>query len=120
TPMKAPIWVSVLLGVIVVGCSSTPEGELSQLRKAGSFDLYSLEPFSDLDSHELDENPNGPGERLHGWRNLGKTTVKDEATRDELLDELKKGLQQPGRSAKCFQPRHAIRRMANGKPVDLL
>jgi hypothetical protein len=84
-----------------------------------SFELYSLEPFQDPNDNEADCDPNGPGERLQGWRILGKTTVRDESTRRRLVDAIKNGLGKED-GAKCFWPRHAIRRMNDGKPVDLL
>jgi hypothetical protein len=110
----------ILLLLAVVGCSSSPQDEVRQLEKATSFELYSLEPMADPDTHEPDYDPNGPGERLHGWRILGKTAVRDEPTRRKLIDALKEGMERDGVGAKCFDPRHAIRRMAGGQPVDLL
>jgi hypothetical protein len=112
-----------LLALAFVGCSSSPsspQDEVRRLGQADSFELFSLEPYLDPDTHEMDLDPNGPGERLYGWRILGKTTVSDEATRRELVATLKKGLEQGGGGDKCFNPRHAIRRMEGGKPVDLL
>jgi hypothetical protein len=121
--MKAPARLLVLLAVAVAGCSSSsssPHDEVRQLAKAGSFELYSLEPLADPNTYEMDYDPNGPGERLHGWRVLGKTTVSDEAPRLELIEALKEDLKRQGPNARCFYPRHAIRRTDNGKPVDLL
>lgn len=112
--------VGVLLALVFVGCSSSPQDEVRRLEQARSFELYSLEPLSDPDTHEMDYDLNGPGERLHGWRILGKTTVSDESARRELIGALKKGLAQGGPGYKCFYPRHAIRRTNDGKPVDLL
>jgi hypothetical protein len=121
-PVKAPARVLLLLVSTFAGCSpspSSPQEEVRQLEKADSFELYSLEPLLDPSTYEVDYDPNGAGKRLHGWRILGKTTVRDEPTRRELIDALK---MDPGKGngAKCFWPRHAIRRTHNGKPVDLL
>jgi hypothetical protein len=110
----------LLSAVVLAGCSTSPRDEVRWLEKADSFVLYSLEPLSDPDTHELDYDPNGPGERLHGWRILGKTTVSDESTRRELIDALKEGMEAEGNQAHCFDPRHAIRRTTNGKTIDLL
>jgi hypothetical protein len=120
--MKAPARLLVLLAVAVSSCSSAaswPTDEVRELEKANSFELYSLEPLADPDTYEQDYDPNGPGERLYGWRILGKTTVSDELTRRELVDALKEGMNK-GEPLKCFRPRHALRRTNNGKPVDLL
>jgi hypothetical protein len=46
--------------------------------------------------------------------------VRDEATRRKLIDALKEGMERHGGGDKYFYPRHAIRRMAGGQPVDLL
>ena len=118
--MKAMRCVCFLSAIVFVGCSTSPRSELSRLRKVDSFELYSLEPFIDPNNTEADYDPKGSGERLHGWRVLGKTTVSDEATRREVIDALDKGIDPEGRGAKCFWPRHAIRRMSDDKPVDLL
>jgi hypothetical protein len=68
----------------------------------------------------MDYEPNGARERLHGWRILGKRTVSDESDRRELLGALKEGLAHGGPAAKCFYPRHAIRRTTDGIAVDML
>jgi hypothetical protein len=109
-----------LLIFMVVGCSSSPQDEVRRLEMASSFELYSLEPLADPDTHEPDYDPNGPGERLQGWRILGKTVVRDELTRRKLIDALKEGMERGGPGFKCFDPRHAIRRTADGQSVDLL
>jgi hypothetical protein len=118
--MKASTCVLLLLALISAGCSSSPQDEVRRLEKADLFELYSLEPLADPNTYEMDYAPNGPGERLHGWRILGKTTVSDESTRRKLIDALKEGMDRGGPGSKCFYPRHAIRRMNDGKPVDLL
>jgi hypothetical protein len=117
--MKLLLSALVPLALLIVGCSSSTKSELRQLEKADSFELYSLEPLLDPKTGEEDYDLNGAGDRLHGWRILGKMTVSEEATRRELIDELKKGLGKKTGS-KCFDPRHAIRRTNDGKPVDLL
>jgi hypothetical protein len=117
--MKSAVSALVPLALLFAGCSTSPKSELQQLEKADSFELYSLEPLLDPKTGEEDYDPNGSGERLHGWRILGKTTVIDEAMRRELIGELKRGLGED-KHTKCFEPRHAIRRTNDGKPVDLI
>jgi hypothetical protein len=116
---RSTLFVTMVL-IAFAGCTSTPRDEVLRLQKVDSFELYSLEPLADPDTHEMDFDPDGPGERLHGWRVLGKTTVSDEATRRELIEALKEGMERPDAQAKCFYPRHAIRSTDGGKTVDLL
>jgi hypothetical protein len=82
------------------------------LDKADQLELYSLEP----DEKEAAANPDGG---FHGWKILGRTTVKDAEQREKLLAALYKGLKDSkGEMAKCFNPRHGIRATAGGKSVD--
>jgi hypothetical protein len=118
--MRATAMGVFLLGMAIVGCSNSPSGEVRALEKADSFVLYSLEPMRDPDTHDADYDLDGPGERLYGWRILGKTTISDESTRREVTASLKEGLDKGGMGAKCFYPRHAVRRPNGGKPIDLL
>ena len=110
-----------LLVVAFTGCASSPQDEfVRQLEKANSFELYSLEPFKDPDElSSLDEDPTGPGERLHGWRVLGKTTVSDDPTRRVITRAFKKALDR-GTPNKCFYPRHAIRITDGDTTIDLV
>src|SRR5262245_3590721 len=80
------------------------------LARVKQFELYSLEPES--------EKPGAAG-RLHGWKVLGKTTVKDAKARKGLIEALTKGVGK-GEPKKCFEPRHAIRATHGGKTVDLV
>lgn len=81
------------------------------LAKVEQFDLYSLDPEGNRD--EKDEKT------MHGWKVLGKTTVKDAKTRKDLITTLEKAAGK-GSGAKCFEPRHAIRASGGGKTVDLI
>ena len=80
------------------------------LNKAEQLELYSLEPGN----ANKDDKP----ETLHGWKVLGKTTVKDARARKELIEAAGKPSRKGG--AKCFEPRHAIRATHAGKTVDLV
>ncbi len=107
------------LSALIAGCSAPlPPGEAGEFAKAGSFELYSLEPLKD-GGPGLTYDPKGPGERLHGWPVLGKTTVSDRPTRRAIVDALSEALGK-GKSATCFYPRHAIRRVSDGKTTDLV
>lgn len=85
---------------------------LNLFDKAERLELISLQP----------EGPPAKGApALHGWAVLGKTVVKDAEVRKAMVAALKKGLAESDGSTKdCFNPRHAIRVMNGGKPVDYL
>jgi hypothetical protein len=91
-----------------------PDRVQTLLEKAPEFALYSLDP-------DVQEKPaNEPG-ALHGWKVLGKTTVKEQVARRQLLAELDRGLTSPdARAARCFEPRHALRVIHDGASADLV
>ena len=81
------------------------------IEQADSFDLYSLNPESE------GEDKNG----FHGYTVLGKTTLKDKATREKVLAAIKKGVgDSDGKAARCFIPRHGVHAVHKGKTVDLV
>jgi hypothetical protein len=61
---------------------SVPPAVIAALEKAGQFELYSLEP-SDREKND--------GERFHGWKVLGKATVKDKDARQRACRAEKGG-----------------------------
>jgi hypothetical protein len=82
------------------------------LEKAEQFELLSLSP---------DRPQEQPKVAFHGWKVLGKTTVKDAETRRKLVTAFKKGVaENNGIVAACFNPRHGIRVTADGKTVDFV
>jgi hypothetical protein len=85
--------------------------------KAETFELYSLDP----DQRSKDGKPVAPKDGFHGWRVLGKTTVKEPAERKRLADALRLGAEDNyGVAAACFIPRHGIRLKGDDKTVDLV
>jgi hypothetical protein len=83
--------------------------------KAEAVELYSLDPGADV--KEAPDAKHG----FHGWKILGKTTVKDAKTRKKIVAAMYQGLEaSDGTAAKCFNPRHGIRVMADGKTVDVV
>lgn len=87
-----------------------PDQAKAILDKAPEFEYYSLEPSEKPDKENA----------LHGWKILGKTTVKDAESRKKLLTALTKSIAEGKEGAKCFDPRHAIRARHGGKTVDVL
>jgi hypothetical protein len=86
----------------------------SVFEKADAIVVYSLDPS--FDNKEPDESKG-----FHGWKILGSTTVKDAKARAKIVAAVAKGLNDSdGTAAKCFNPRHGLRAMVEGKPVDVV
>src|SRR5262249_28902120 len=82
------------------------------LAKAEQVELFSLDP-------NFRKEP--PQDSLHGWKILGKTTVKDGRTLKSLRAALLKSVEESdGIAAVCFNPRHAIRVTVDKKQVDFI
>jgi len=82
--------------------------------KADAIELYSLDPSFD------DKEPD-PKKGFHGWKVLGKTTVKDAKMRKKIVEALYQGLaDSDGTAAKCFNPRHGVRVTVDGKTADIV
>jgi hypothetical protein len=103
---------------VIVGCAGKPTGSkipetaAAALEKAVQFELLAIDP-----KHQ-DEKPK---DDFHGWRILGRTTIKDANTRKKLVAALKQGAaENDGIFANCFNPRHGIRVTHEGKTIDFL
>ena len=88
------------------------EPALTVLEKAEQIELLSLNP----------ERPQEkPKDGFHGWKVLGKTTVKDADTRKKLIAAFKEGVaKNDGTAALCFNPRHGIRATHDGKTAEFV
>jgi hypothetical protein len=87
-----------------------PEEALAILDKAEHLEVWSLEP---IQRNEKDD--------FHGWKVLGKTSVKNADAGKSLMSTLKKGIaENDGIAAACFNPRHGVRGVVDGKTVDLV
>jgi hypothetical protein len=92
-----------------------PDRAKTILDKAKSYELFSLDPRKDEEKEEKGKD------NFHGYKVLGKTTVKDAKDREKLLTALAKGIKESkGEIAKCFDPRHGIRATHDGQTVDLV
>lgn len=104
--------VSVVLLANGSRADAIPPAALAALEKAAQFELYSLEPS---------DRENKDGERFHGWKVLGKATVKDKDARQRVIASLKKGAEEnDGVVANCFEPRHGIQVTHDGKTISLV
>jgi hypothetical protein len=82
---------------------------VSILEKATELELFSLDPAT---RNEKDG--------FHGYKVLGKTTVKDADTRKLLVAAFKKGVEEDTKVANCFIPRHGVRLKIDKTTVDLV
>lgn len=88
-----------------------PQYAIDALDNGESFELLSLDP-TELDKPATD--------RFRGYRVLGQTTITDDTMRNQLVAALKKGVEARDGYAACFNPRHGIRVVHNGKTVDFV
>lgn len=95
-----------------------PEAVDQLFEKAGTFELYSLDPGRKFDK---EGKPAEVKDGFHGWEVLGKMEVKDKADRKRLADALRLGAEDNfGMAAACFIPRHGIRLKEGEKTIDLV
>ena len=87
-----------------------PEEARNVLEKAGQWEVLSLDPVQPKEK---------PADGFHGYKVLGKTTVKGDVQK-ELVAALLKGMEGDIKPAKCFDPRHGIRATHEGKTVELV
>jgi hypothetical protein len=106
--------VFVLVALLVApACAGgkLPDDASAILDKATEIELYSLDP------ERLIEKPKN---HFHGWKVLGKTTLKQD-DRARALEAIRKGIaDSDGKVAGCFNPRHGIRAKHDSKTVDLV
>ena len=98
----------------VVGCSrnSIPSDLSAALRNAPVLDLHSLDPAV------RDEEPVSS---FHMWKDLGSTDVSATNVRSRLLDSLDAAVtDNDGVVAACFEPRHGLRGVYEGKTYDVI
>jgi hypothetical protein len=91
---------------------SAPPPELDALASASDaqeFILYSLDPI---------ETAEPPPDAFHGWRVLGSVEVLDNETRQTLFAALAASVVESDSVAGCFNPRHGIRIVDDGKTTD--
>jgi hypothetical protein len=92
--------------------NKTPDDLLAALEQGEPFELLSLSP------EIFRDKPEG---NFHGWKVLGTAEVSDAEARKTLVAALKKGVDESdGSAAGCFNPRHGIRVMQDGKETDFV
>jgi hypothetical protein len=100
------------LGATAVGGADNklPEEARTVLEKAETLELLSLDPVPPKEK---------PADGFHGYKVLGKTTVKGDV-RKELVGAFLKGMEGDIQPAKCFDPRHGIRATHDGKTFEVV
>jgi hypothetical protein len=93
-----------------------PRSSLTALRSAEQFELLSLHP-----EMTYSPGPHVPLSRFYNHEILGRTTITDPATRQQLVDALRSAARQSdGSIAACFMPRHGIRVTRVGQVTDFV
>ena len=115
--VRSLLALALALGMVSACSSANRENKLPDAVKAvldgaEKFELYSLDP-------DRMNRPTDGG--FHGWKVLGKTEVKDKATRQKLIAALLRGIaENDGTVAGCFNPRHGIRAVKGDQTADLV
>jgi hypothetical protein len=112
--LRPALPLAILIVALIAGCNSNdvPAGTMAALQQADHYELLSLDPS------RVTEPPPG---HFHGWRILGRTTISDSATRMKLNEALRAGARENSdTAAACFNPRHGIRAVRDGKAYDVV
>jgi hypothetical protein len=89
-----------------------PADARKALEQAKELELYSLSPGPEKEK---------PADGFHGWKVLGKTAVKADDARKALAAAVLKGVaDSDGSVADCFEPRHGVRAVYDGKTYDFV
>jgi hypothetical protein len=118
---------TVLLVICLAGCGATsrdisldrriPDDVRIPLETEKEFELFALSPLS-CPMCPYSATPIDDG--FHGYHVLGQTRVTDASQRSRLLSALNQGVQEATVTAKCFEPRHGLRVIHEGKTIDLI
>lgn len=100
---------TAIVSVVAAGCGRETKPAPKTLT------LYSLSP----NRVGRDKGKRNRKEIFHGYRIIGKVEIKDEEARQEIFNALHDGIDnKDGRRMDCFEPRHGIRTVENGKNAD--
>ncbi len=106
--------IPVCLAAATVGCTAVdndlPKDVSAAFEKATEVTLYSLDPGH---GYKGDDN-------FHGWKVLGKTTLKDDQLK-KVWSAVEKGRKASnGMVAACFNPRHGLRVVRDKEVFDIV
>jgi hypothetical protein len=107
--------------VLVAGLASAGPGDdpydtlpataSALLDEAESLELLSLDPGG-----RTPDVASG----FHGWKILGRTTLRDASGRKAIVAAIRRGVREADDASGCFEPRHGLRATKGGKDVDLV
>lgn len=111
---------SIVASVLVACSSPSSSGEvherLKPLEGAARVELYALRP------EPAQFEPAGDGtRRFHGYEVLGDAALTDPGLATQLAQLISRGLaESDGSAALCFNPRHGVRVVREGRTLDLV
>lgn len=112
----------LLIALVCCGltCCSSGRGERlpaaaeDVLRAASELEVFALDPTP------MDDGA-GSGQSLHGFQILGSARITDSRQRDELVGLILRGIRKSdGSVALCFNPRHGLRAVHEGRTLELV
>lgn len=95
--------------VLLASCGDVTDDLVS----ADRITLYSLDPYA---NRPIKWRAEEPTEAFHGYSVVGKVEL-DAPARQRAVAALRRGLNR-GHAAACFDPRHGLRAVSNGRTTD--
>jgi hypothetical protein len=116
--LAAVVWASGISLVLAgpTGRGDEPSGKLpgpasALLDEAEAIEILSIDPKG---------RPSRPEDDFHGWKVLGRTTLRDPGTRTRVVAASRRGVEEAGPAAGCFEPRHGLRATKGARSADLV
>jgi hypothetical protein len=108
--------VLLVAGLALAGPGDDPYSKLpatvsALLDEADSVELLSIDPG---------ERISDPSAGFHGWKVLGRTTLRNDAGRRAIVLAIQRGVGEADDAAGCFEPRHGLRATKGNKVVDFV
>lgn len=91
--------------------SKLPANVSALLDEAESVELLSIDPG---------DRTSDPGTGFHGWKVLGRTTLRGAEGRRAIVGAIQRGVRETDDAAGCFEPRHGLRATKGNRVVDLV
>jgi hypothetical protein len=113
-------YMAISLVLAMLGCNREPAATVAlrdeiyaAIRDAESFEIYSLQPGV-RQGETLDSYP----DVFRGWPQLGKAEISNESAKKPVLMGMQRALYKPSEPSTCFNPRHGLRVIQNGKAIE--
>jgi hypothetical protein len=88
-----------------------PDAASSLLDGADAIELISIDPR---------DRPARPEEGFHGWKILGRTTLREGEARRAIVAAVRRGVAEADGASGCFEPRHGLRASKGHDSADLV